>query len=86
MTVISVYIQYYLITVKAMLCHYNIHLLVYVPIKYYYERSPSLACVEYIDTLSLRNGALGIFSLYNCQCNISLPGTGSCYSIRISKL
>ena len=20
-----------------------------------------------------------------CQCNISLPGTGSCYSIRISK-
>ena len=21
-----------------------------------------------------------------CQCNISLPGTGSCYSIRISKL
>ena len=24
--------------------------------------------------------------IYSCQCNISLPGTGSCYSIRISKL
>ena len=31
---------------------------------------------------------LKIFIKYNkiCQCKISLPGTGSCYSIRISKL
>ena len=31
----------------------------------------SYACVEYIDTLSLRNGALGIFSLYNFRVPLS---------------